>query len=72
VVEAQMFRARDAVTPVDANTQQTAWLTIVRDDNLQLEHAMENLAPAASLSSSVASLSAALTDGTIFEPSCPP
>jgi hypothetical protein len=29
----------DAVTPVDANTQQSAWLLNVRDDNLQVEGA---------------------------------
>jgi uncharacterized protein (TIGR03437 family) len=67
VVEAQMYRVLDAVTPIDANTQQTAWLVNVRDDNLQVERAMNNLAPALpSLGGSISSLSHALTDGYDF------
>ncbi len=67
VVEAQMFRSLDAVTAVDPNTQQTAWLVNVRDDNLQVERGMGNLAPPLpNLGIGVQNLSHALTDGYDF------
>ena len=67
VVEAQMYRALDAVTAVDASTQQSAWLVNVRDDNLQIERAMNNLGPAVSSVPAVfPNLSRALTDGYDF------
>jgi uncharacterized protein (TIGR03437 family) len=66
VVEAQMYRALDTITPIDANTQRTAWLVNVRDDTLPIERGMGNLGPPGNITSAVMSLSRALTDAYDF------
>lgn len=53
VVDAQMFKSLDRVTPIDGSRQQTAWLINVRDDDLQLERAMNNLGPPVSSQAAV-------------------
>jgi uncharacterized protein (TIGR03437 family) len=58
VVEAQMFKVLDPVTPVDANRQQNAWVMNVRDDAFSLERAMGNLAPVLSNTTTAATLNA--------------